>query len=183
MYDSEEQLLHRAKKYEKEALAVIYDQYSTELYAYAMRLFGDVSLAEECVSETFSRFLGALKQGKGPKYYLKAYLYRIAHNWATDYCRKKDPTVTLMDEEHLELEDRTPLPSAQVESLIQQEQVREALWQLTSDQRQVILLKYYGGWNNMEVAKVIEKPVGAVKALQHRGLTALRKMLLSAEDI
>jgi len=65
----------------------------------------------------------------------------------------------------------------------QQEQIREALWQLTPDQRQVILLKYYEDWSNTEVAKAIEKPVGAVKSLHHRGLTRLRKLLLSDEDV
>ena len=183
MHDSEEQLLCRAKKYEKEALSIIYDQNSTGLYVYAMRLLGDSHLAEECVSEAFSRFLSALKQGKGPRDYLKAYLYRIAHNWVTDYYRKKNPPVILIDEERFEIEDQKPLPAAQTELRMQQERIREALWQLTPEQRQVILLKYYEGWNNTEVAKVIEKPVGAVKALQHRGLAALRKLLLSTEDI
>jgi len=184
MHDSEEQLLCRAKKYDKEALSLIYDQYNTGLYVYAARLLGNPFLAEECVSETFSRFLGAVKQGKGPRNYLKAYLYRIAHNWIADYYRKKGTEATsLIDEDLVEIEDKKPLPRIDVELRAQQEQIREALWQLTPDQRQVILLKYYEDWSNTQVAKAIEKPIGAVKALHHRGLTRLRKLLLSNEDV
>jgi RNA polymerase sigma-70 factor (ECF subfamily) len=63
----------------------------------------------------------------------------------------------------------------------QQTKIREVLWQLTPDQRQVILLKYYENWSNIEVARAIGKPVGAVKALQHRGLTLLRSFLKNEE--
>ena len=184
MFDSEEKLLRRAKNYDKEALSFIYDQYNTGLYVYAVRLLGSSFLAEDCVSETFSRFLRAVKHGKGPKNYLKAYLYRIAHNWISDYFRKKRPTVVILgDEERCEPEDQKPLPHVQAEMHAQQARIREALCRLTPEQRQVVLLKYYEGWNNLEISKAIEKPVGAVKALQHRGLMRLRKLLLPKEEV
>ncbi len=72
-----------------QALAEIYDRYSPGLYAYAMRLLGDACLAEDCVSETFARFLKSLRAGQGPEAYLQAYLYRIAHNWITDHYRRQ----------------------------------------------------------------------------------------------
>ncbi|MFL7894397.1 MAG: RNA polymerase sigma factor [Anaerolineales bacterium] len=48
---------------------------------------------------------------------------------------------------------------------------------LTPDQRQVVTLKFLEGWSNAEIAKSINKPVGAVKSLQHRALQALRQRL------
>ena len=61
---------------------------------------------------------------------------------------------------------------------IEKEQVRAALVRLTSDQRQVIVLKYLEGLENEMVALALEKPVGAIKSLQHRAIDALRRMLM-----
>jgi RNA polymerase sigma-70 factor (ECF subfamily) len=53
---------------------------------------------------------------------------------------------------------------------------------LTADQRQVIALKFLEGLDNEAIAEVLQKPVGAVKALQHRALASLRRILLSEEE-
>ena len=172
-------LLQRARKFEEAALAEIYDQFSDDLYRYAMRLLGDQNLAEDCVAETFSRFLQALQRGGGPKEYLRAYLYRVSHNWITDHYRRKeiDPKDLLGDEDPVEIED----PSSIVHSQLEAEKVRQALRYLTDAQRQVITLKFLQGWNNQEIAAAIDKPVGAVKSLQHRALAALKRVLLREE--
>jgi DNA-directed RNA polymerase specialized sigma24 family protein len=63
---------------DKNALVEIYEQYNPKIYRYAFRLLGDAELAEECVSETFSRLLQIVKKGGGPGEYIQAYLYRCA---------------------------------------------------------------------------------------------------------
>ena len=85
---SEQELLTQAGQFDSRALAEIYDLYSPRLYRYAMRLLGDDCAAEDCVSETFSRFLKALQAGKGPRDYLQAYLFRTAHNLVVDHYRR-----------------------------------------------------------------------------------------------
>jgi RNA polymerase sigma-70 factor (ECF subfamily) len=60
---------------------------------------------------------------------------------------------------------------------IQQQQVRKALRSLTPDQQKVISLKYLENWSNEEIARVLHKPVGAVKSLQHRALASLLRLL------
>ncbi len=67
---SEKQLLKRARKYDQQTLAEIYDRYSPGIFRYAVRLLKDGEQAENCVSETFSRFLSALQRGGGPKDHL-----------------------------------------------------------------------------------------------------------------
>jgi RNA polymerase sigma-70 factor (ECF subfamily) len=171
----QEELLRRARKFDQQALAEIYDSYSTGLYGYALRLIGDPNLAEDCVAETFTRFLNALRGGKGPRDYLKAYLYRIAHNWITDYYRRHPPE-SLPLEEEFNIPDEMRLEEL-VANRIQQDQLREALFHLTPDQRQVIVLVFIEGWRKAEVAAVLGKPVGAIKSLQHRALKSLRRIL------
>jgi len=176
----ERDLLQKAQRLESNALAEIYDAYSPVLYRYAMRLLGDVDLAEECVSETFTRFLQALKKKRGPKNHLQAYLFRIAHNWITDQYRRKGLT-TVSLEAGLSVASSENLEQTAFQNL-RGERVRAALQHLTPDQRQVIVLKYLEGWENAEVAQVLDKPVGAVKSLQHRALAALKRILLDDEN-
>jgi len=177
---NEQTLLKRAKSYDTEALGLIYDLYSPALYRYAYRLLGDENMSEDCVAETFSRFLNVLQNNQGPEKYLKAYLYRIAHNWITDSYRRQAPVMVEMDETIPDLE--LVKPDFQVDKRIEKQQIRLALRTLTPDQRQVIILKFLEGWQNEEVAAALEKPLGAVKALQHRALETLRLYLVKQEN-
>lgn len=173
----EQDLLLRASRLETKALAAIYDTYSPGMYRYAMRLLGDSSLAEDCMAETFARFLDALQRRRGPRDHLQAYLYRIAHNWVVDTYRRQKDCETLDDS--LPGDDR---PEDEAAKRIRQAQLRAALHNLTPDQRQVIALKYLEDWNNEEIAHVLKKPVGAVKSIQHRALKSLQRFLEERDD-
>jgi RNA polymerase sigma-70 factor (ECF subfamily) len=171
----EKKLLEGAHRFDLNALEEIYDQYSPGIYRYAVRLLGNIDVAEDCVAETFSRFLSALQQKKGPGQYLKAYLYRIAHNWISDYYRRGDFMQSLdqLEEKQGQINKETVM----MDDALEQVKVRGALANLTPDQRQVIVLKYLEGWDNQHVANALEKPVGAIKSLQHRALQSLRRYL------
>ena len=168
-------LLERAQRFEKEALAEIFDRYNAGIYRYAMRLLGDSDLARECMSETFSRFLSAVKRGAGPSEHLQAYLYRIAHNWITDFYRKSSNEPVELDPQLAA--DPSDQPSVRVSEEMERARVRSALASLTPEQRQVIVLRYYEDWDNAEIAAALNKPVGAIKALQHRAILGLRLVL------
>ncbi len=101
-------LLSGARRYEEEILAEIYDRYSPSLYRYAVRQLGEPDLAEECVADKFSRFLGALRGGGGPRKHLKAYLYRMAHNWIVDFRRSRPATALELDPEVADRDDARP---------------------------------------------------------------------------
>lgn len=173
----EKQLLERARAWDMVALEQIYDVFSPVLYRYAMRLLGDAELAEDCVAETFTRFLFALRNGRGPKDHLKAYLFRIAHNWITDRHRRARPAEPLEDHAHRLTAQGEGGPDEVAHLRWQQARIREALFQLTPEQRQVIVLRYLEGWSHREIAEALNKPVSAVKALQRRALAALRRLL------
>jgi RNA polymerase sigma-70 factor (ECF subfamily) len=172
--DKQSDLLERSRRLDKHALAEVYDEYSPGLYRYAYRLTGNTDQAEECVAEVFTRFLHALSSGGGPRQWLRPYLYRVAHNWITDQFRRQ-PQLYPLEEEWLASPEAGP--ALQVHSRLEEAQVRSALRQLTPDQRQVILLKFYENFSNEEVALALDKPVGAVKSLQHRALAALERCL------
>ena len=175
---TERRLLQRARQFDVQALAEIYEHYSPKLYRYAMRLLGDVNLAEDCVADTFSRFLQALKRGGGPKQHLQAYLYRVAHNWVVDHYRRSQP-VSLNEQINLRSEGDL---AQSVAYKLESERMRAALRLLTNEQRQVIVLKYLEELSNREVAKIMGKTVGAIKAMQHRALASLERLLKTAEE-
>jgi RNA polymerase sigma-70 factor, ECF subfamily len=172
---NDRELLERAHLFEELALAEIYDRWSPVLYRYALRLLGETDLAEECVAETFSRFLIALQHGNGPREFLQAYLYRIAHNWITDYYRRNTPLLLPLDVALVANADEEPAQASARET--ERQQVRAAMSYLTPDQRQVIMLKFVEEMDNESIAAALKKPVGAVKALQHRALESLRRIL------
>ncbi len=174
MAAEKDELLERARRFDLQALADIYDQFSPGVYRYALRLLGDPLLAEDCVADSFSRFLTALKNGGGPQDHLQAYLYRIAHNWITDHYRRQPPPP-------LELDEHIPAEAGQPGDVLEQARLRAALFRLTPEQRQVVVLKFVEGWENDAVAGMMNKPLSAVKALQHRALNALKRMLLPEE--
>jgi RNA polymerase sigma-70 factor (ECF subfamily) len=143
-------LLAGARMYDEGALGEIYSRYSTELYRYAVRLLGDVHLAEDCVAETYSRFLQALGRGRGPQAYLRAYLYRVAHNWIVDHFRRSPPQAVPLDPELAASNEADP--SVVVAARMDQDRLRLALLEVTPDQRQVLVLRYLEGFSNEDRA-------------------------------
>lgn len=167
----EAELLQHARQANEPALGEIYDAYSPRLYGYAYRLCGDDAFAKDVVAETFYRFLVALRDGGGPREHLAAYLYRVAYHLIVDNARRQ-PRANLFLDESFIAADADP-----GERSDEQAQAREALWKLTSEQRQVIVLKYFEGFSNEEVAAALGKPVGSIKSLQSRALAALRRVM------
>ncbi len=178
MKNNKMDLIPRARNFDLAALESIYDQYNQGLYLYACYLLGNNELAEECVAETFSRLLKALHAGKGPDSNIKGYLYRSAHNWVTDYYRRRRDDCELDDELPAKEQEQVGM---EVERKIAQQHLRRALAQLSGEQYQVVSLHLIEGWDLAEVALTLGKSVGAVKSLQHRALENLRKFMNGQE--
>jgi len=168
-------LLERVQQWDEAALAEVYDTYAPAIYRYACRHLGNSDSAQEIVADTFHRFLVALKQGAGPQQELSAWLYRVAHNLIADFYRRESIRGAV------EIDENMPSRALQTEAAaLQREEItrmRQAFQHLPSLQQQVINLRFGEGLSLEEVAQVTEKTVGAVKALQHRAIEALRKML------
>jgi RNA polymerase sigma-70 factor (ECF subfamily) len=175
---NERELLELARRFDQDALAEIYDRFNGPIYHYSLRLLGDATHAEDCAADTFSRLLHALQGGGGPTGNLKGYLFRSAHNWIVDHFRRTPP---LPLDQELDLVHPDAGPHDEAEQRILQGKVRRALRLLTDEQRQVIALRFIEGWELEEIASCLEKPIGAVKGLQHRAVAALRKMLPQEE--
>jgi RNA polymerase sigma-70 factor (ECF subfamily) len=175
----EDQLIARAKDLVEQALAEIYDTYSTQIFRYAVRLLGNRDLAEECVAETFSRLLQAFYKGGGPQRYLRAYIYRVAHNWVTDYYRRQPlPEMDIDDHEPVEPGSN---PALEVAEMMEKERVRAAILRLPAEQQQIIQLRFLENWSHEEVAQVLGKSTDATRSMQYRAIGSLRRMLMEED--
>ena len=98
----------------------------------------------------------------------------MAHNWITDKYRRAIPEDEGLTENHA-------ANIAHTEELVidklENQKIRKVLQDLPENQRQAVVLKYLEGLENQEIAIAMNKPVGAVKALQHRGIQTIRKKL------
>jgi RNA polymerase sigma-70 factor (ECF subfamily) len=106
-----------------------------------------------------------------------SWLYRIAHNQVVDYLRKKSKRATVPLDESLPIPAAGSDPKYEVERKVTIEEVAIAARKLTPAQQEVISLRFAGELSIGEVAGVMGKSEGAVKALQHSAIVALRKVL------
>ena len=103
----------------------------------------------------------------------------MAHNWIVDYFRRSPPQSVFLDPELAATAESDP--SVLVAARMDQDRLRLALLEVTPDQRQVLVLRYLEGFSIEEAAAAMQKSVGAVKALQHRALAALKRQLQDRE--
>jgi RNA polymerase sigma-70 factor (ECF subfamily) len=171
------EVLARAAQCDPAALAVLYDQYNDRIYNYIYHRVGQADLTEDLTGQVFMRMLEAVQSGRPWRTSFSGWLYRIAHNLVIDYYRRRQRATVV------ELEDAVPVqavdgdPVASTELLIDRQRLRAALATLTEEQAQVITLRFLEELSIAEVADIMDKTEGAIKALQYRAVLALRRVM------
>jgi RNA polymerase sigma-70 factor (ECF subfamily) len=176
---AEQELVHRAQKGDNEAFARLYEDYFDRIYRYMAIKIGDRTEAEDITQQVFIKALRSVRSFKWKGVPFSAWLFRIAHNLLVDYLRKHKKVVTVPLNDSLIQGGSNPQLIA--EHSLEMEQVASAAKNLTSAQQEVISLRFAADLPIAEVAKIMGKSEGAVKALQHSSIIALRKALLRAE--
>lgn len=171
--NDEHSLLVRIKQHDQQALAEVYDQYFDQLYRYLNYRLGESDVAADLTGEVFLALVQTLKNGKPPRTSLTGWLYTVARNLAADYIRQKTRTVSLVDE--LVADEPSLTDQIYLSELVPM--LRKALLELTEEQQHVIALRFGQGLSLAETAELLEKSVGAVKALQHRALASLARFM------
>jgi len=168
-------LLERAKQYDEAALGELYDHYAPRIYAYIYRRLSDAHLAEDLTGDVFVRVMQAIRAERFWHTSFQAWLYRVAHNLVVDHYRHQPPAAELeLDERLVAAEDD---PASAVAERLSHQRLRAAISRLTPDQQQVLALRFGEGMTARKAAEVMDKSTGAIEALQHRALAALRRVL------
>lgn len=172
------QLLAEAVNYDERALGILYDRYEIKIYTYIYRRTGERSLSEDLTGQVFLKMLEAIRNRKAWHSSFSGWLYRIAHNVVIDFYRQRDnqPQVSLDDEPMLP--DLNDNPAQATELKLDVERLRAAIARLTDEQAEVISLRFLEGYSISEVAEMMNKTEGSIKALQYRAVANLRQLLL-----
>jgi len=171
----EESLVRRAKQRDEEAFTQLYEEYFDKIYRYVTLRIGDRMEAEDITQQVFLNAIKAISSFRWKGAPFSAWLFRIAHNQVVDYLRKKTKRATVVFEESLLTSDDDP--QLVFEHKLDIERLVSATKKLTPAQQEVISLRFAGEMSVARVAKVMGKSEGAVKALQHSAIVALRRVL------
>ncbi len=172
----EESLVRRAKQRDQKAFAQLYEEHFDRIYRYVALRIGDKTEAEDMTQQVFLSAFQSISSFKWKGIPFAAWLFRIAHNRVVDYLRRKKKQAAVLLDESLVSSDSSPQLMA--EHSLDIEQLLLATRRLTEAQREVISLRFASGLSVAQVAKIMDKSQGAVKALQHSAIVALRKVLL-----
>lgn len=180
LMETELSLLDAAKRMDKEALVKIFDLYATSLYRYALRLCGDVLMADHIVGDVFAKLLDHLASGNGPRSNLRSYLYQTAYHIIVDEARSSLRQAPLEALNSLSPEVPSGLPG--VENHVMLEKILVAIQHdLTEDQRHVVILRFLEEFSLRETAAILGKEVNHVKVIQNRAIAKLRKVFEASE--
>ncbi len=151
-------------------------EYRANLYRIAYSWCHNPALADDLVQETLAKALKNSGQLRNPNT-IKAWLYRILSNCWRDHFRRSRDTVDVDDV--VLADDDTPDSCHHRQQII--DRVRSAIAHLPMGQRQVITLVDLEGCSYIEVAQVLDVPIGTVMSRLSRARQALKERLLDAE--
>lgn len=179
--DKENRLILRAKQGDKQAIAELYTGHVDAIYRYIWPRVRDEAIAEDLTAQVFLKALEGLPGYEPSGKPFLAWLYRIAYARVVDHWRKQERRATLPLDETLPAGE--PRPGALLEAEDDWITAIDLLARLTDDQQEVLMLRFIGEMSLSEVAEVMGKTLGATKAVQHRALASLARLLEQQEGL
>lgn len=182
----DQELLYRIATGEKDALEAVYDRYSSAVYSLARYMLRSEAVAEEATQEVFLNIWLKASSFNSTRGQPKSWIMSVAHHKIIDIIRSRKRAAAVTDPKEYETLDL--LPSGQeatdvaVERNLEGERVRRALDKLPPAQQEVIVLSYYGGLSQSEIAEKLGHPLGTVKTRARLALQKLREELREDDE-
>ena len=173
---ADEELMELAAERRSDAFELLYDRHADSAFSLAYRICGQRPLAEDVLQEAMVavwRSAGRYDSRRGS---VRTWILTMVHNRAIDGIRRRSVAERgRADGEGLT--ERVPARERTEAEVLRREQagiVAAALATLSSDQRRVIELAYFGGMTHVEISALLGMPVGTVKSRMRLGLAKLR---------
>ena len=173
--------LDRARQQDRHAFAQLYDATYRRVFGYLLARVGEHAAAEDLLQDVFLAALQAIGRFRGrTEGEFIGWLLKIAHARVMDRFRTqyRHPELKTSDVPTTGVAD----PLDAIDQRMRLDEISDALSQLTEDQRNVVLNRLVLGLDLEETSKVMGKNVGSIKALQHRALAHLAKILTPGVD-
>ena len=164
-------LVEQARTKDTKSVAKLCETFYPKVYRYFYYRVNRIEDAEDLTNETCLKAVGALQQQTGS---FPAWIFRIASNLITDFYRRR--SVRLSVESVGDSIETFHGNGHQADAVVEREELRQALLHLTEEQQQVIVLKFIEGYETNEIAEMLGKSTGAIRAIQFRALTSLRSL-------
>lgn len=155
-------------------LKKLYQKYQKEIYLYLYSLCKNWDLAEDLMQETFLKAILSLPDSHAN---VRAWLYMVARNLYFNHSKKEKKQVSLEEFGDEICDERTV---EVLEHLLQDERRRllyYALQRLNKDKREVLMLQYFAGMSQKEIAAFLRKTPENIRILAHRGKKELREYM------
>ncbi len=163
------------------AMEPLYERYNRILYSLVYRMVSDHQIAEDLIQDAFVSVWKRATSYSPQSGAVRSWLVSIAHHRTIDYLRVVQRRSVLKEAtwEDVERDERTAEPDAAEGALlsIQSDIVREAMSELSAEQRLIIDLAYFQGWTHSEIAAKCQIPLGTVKARMRLGIKHLKRIL------
>ena len=172
-------LLQRVAGRDLEAVSELYDQIAAPLFSVAVRILGDAAEAEEVIQDVFVQIwekAATFDAALGSAFH---WTLSITRHRCVDRLRSRQRRTRLAEElqtnmasqQHQSADNTSSLNSDDTEA------IRVALKDLPEDQRQAIELAFFAGKTHLEIAELLNQPLGTIKARIRRGMLKLRDSL------
>lgn len=172
------QLVKAAQEGDTEAFGVLYDNYVDMVFRYVLfRVGGDRAFAEDVTSETFLRALRSIGSVSYQGRDVGAWFVTIARNIVYDHVKSSRYRLEVTTAELQDNREETSGPEQEVMTEATNAELLRCVSQLGDDQRDCIVLRFIEGKSVSEVAQIMDRNEGAVKALQHRAVRRLAQIL------
>jgi RNA polymerase sigma-70 factor (ECF subfamily) len=166
---------------------VFYDENVAKIYRYIYFRVGSKEQAQDLTSEVFLKswqYLNGDPQSAGSKELQnpRAFFYQVARNLIIDFYRQKDKASLSLEEiadKQIadKIADKTDGPLERIAKALDLEAIKQSLWSLNEDYRDVIIWRYLDELEIKEIAEILGKNEGAVRVLLSRALAGLKEVL------
>ena len=161
----------KAKSGDTEAFGAVYDAFIERIYRFVYYKTHHKETAEDITSEVFRKALQGIGSFDPAKGSLSGWLYRIARNSVIDHYRTARPADAIDDMWDLAADADA---SRDVDAMIVAENLQQHLAVLTSEQRDIVLMRVWEGMSYREIAEAVGKTEAACKMAFMRGIDRLR---------
>jgi RNA polymerase sigma-70 factor (ECF subfamily) len=174
--EPDEVLIQRAKE-DAGAFEPLYERYVAQIYSYAYYRIGNAQDAEDITARTFYQAMTHLHRYTSRGVPFSAWLFRIAHNLVANWHRDTSRRQTFSLDVIVDTPDSASSPLEQAEGNDESQRLWAAIRHLPPERQQLLVLKFVDELSTEQIAVIMGRSEGAVKALLHRTLVAMRHQL------
>lgn len=169
-------LIRRVAVGDRVAFTELYDSMSARMFGLIRRVLVDLDQSEEVLQEVFLEVWRTADDFDPARGQGRSWLLTIAHRRAVDRVRASRASVDR--DIRIGIRDNPvtfDVVAERAELTIEAQTLSEALSRLPEAQREALLLAYFGGYHQSEIAALTGTPLGTVKTRMRDGLTKLRR--------